>query len=182
MSDIKTKGGVLDLGRIKYWINGHEDQVLFGDVDCYSEEAKAYAKKDQIIVTEPVTGDRLLLFLAEIGYEKQPYGWEEYDEETHMSIDTEFDRYINDEYKKAVKKSDKVGEGLVKNKLFSVPVADGRAWYVVTKVNKNNCNIEWRGFHCDNYRDGTLQWGGSFPHHCIEHHIKCQEGLAKIFG
>lgn len=45
---------------------------------------------------------------------------------------------------------------------FSVGVGDGYAYYVVTKVAKVNCTVEWRGFCPDNYRDGFFGFGGTF--------------------
>jgi hypothetical protein len=175
------KSEIPDLDRIKYWFPNNKSHVFFGDVERYSDEAEAHAKKGQIIVADPITGDRLLLFLAEIEYKKQPFSWGEYDEETRMPIDTEYDRYINDAYKKAIKKSDAAGKGMVKDKLFTIPVADGSAWYVVTKVNKKSVKIEWRGFCPDQWTDPTLGYGGSFPHNCIEQHCEWADVRKKMF-
>ena len=120
--------------------------------------------------------------MSDIEYEKQPYSFGEYDQETNMSIDTEYDRHINDAFKEAQAKSEKAGEGISKDKMITVPVAFGRDYYVITKVNKKSVHIEWRGFCADNWHDRTLGWGGSFPTHCIESHVRFTDGLKRIFS
>ena len=67
-------------------------------------------------------------------------------------------------------------------KIFSIPAGDGFAWYVVTKVTAKTATVEWRGFHCDNWRDITLDCGGTFPRSVIERHVRRCEGLRRIFG
>jgi hypothetical protein len=67
-------------------------------------------------------------------------------------------------------------------KIFSIPAGDGFAWYVVTKVTAKMATVEWRGFHCDHWRDLTLDYGGVFPRSVIERHVRRCEGLRRIFG
>jgi len=176
MSDIPK------LGRLKFWPKWNDKDIRFGDVSRYSEEAKESWQSRNLLIENPIDGTLMEVPIDDITYEEQPYGWEEYDPETHNFIDTEYDRYINDSQKEAEKKSVSVGKGVVKDKLFSVPVADGCAVYVVTKVNKKSVKIEWRGFHPDRWVDGTLGYGGSFPMHCIEGHVRREDGLREIFG
>jgi hypothetical protein len=171
-----------DIGRIKYWSKIAKGDILFGDVDSYGDEVKAYWKKGQILICDPVTGQDTLADLEAIEYEKQPFGWTEYDTVTNMSIDTEYDRYINDAYKAAMALSDSLPDGVVKGKLFSVGVGDGSASYVVTKVNKKSVKIEWRGFCPDQWVDQTLGYGGSFPKHCIERHCDWADTRKKMFA
>jgi hypothetical protein len=52
---------------------------------------------------------------------------------------------------------------LAPGSLFSVGVADGQAWYRVTKVGRTSTRIAWRGYGCDSYTDTVLGWGGSLP-------------------
>jgi hypothetical protein len=47
-------------------------------------------------------------------------------------------------------------KGFGPGKIFSIPAGDGLAWYVVTKVTAKTATVQWRGFHCDNWRDLTL--------------------------
>lgn len=80
----------------------------------------------------------------------------------------EYYKYVEDELEKAQRLSDSLGAGIRVGKLFSLGVADGSAWYVVTKVNKTTVKIEWRGFCPDHYHDQVLGGGGSFPRRMIE--------------
>ena len=73
-------------------------------------------------------------------------------------------------------------KGFGPGKMFSIPVGDGLAWYVVTKVTAKTAAVAWRGFHCDNWRDLTLDHGGAFPRGVIEQHVRRYEGLERIFG
>jgi len=74
----------------------------------------------------------------------------------------EFHAFITSEHKKAVELSDSLPEGVFVGKAFSVGVGDGSAWYVVTKVGKRKCSVEWRGFCPDRYFAPVLGSGGSF--------------------
>lgn len=71
------------------------------------------------------------------------------------------DKHVYDTYLKVKTASPKIfGVG----SLFSMPVADGQASYIVTRINKTTTKIEWRGFGGgDRYTDRCLGWGGSFP-------------------
>jgi len=60
--------------------------------------------------------------------------------------------------------------------LFQIGVADGYAWYVVTKVNKKTCRVEWRHFGGDGYQDHHFGLGGSFP---IQDVSRYTEGFKK---
>lgn len=159
-----------DIGRIKYWPKLDKKDIRFGEVQKYGSESEKLWAEGKVVIEDPVTGQETLTLLVDIGYEEMPYRWDKQDSETWLPIDTEYDRYINDAFKEHIRKSDKAGKGIVKDKLFTVPVADGSAYYVVTKVNKKSAHIEWRGFCPDQWHDGTLGWGGSFPLHCLEHH------------
>lgn len=52
---------------------------------------------------------------------------------------------------------------LYKGDLIAVGVADGCAWYVVTKVHRKNADIEWRGLSPDRWVDQRYGYGGRFP-------------------
>jgi len=92
---------------------------------------------------------------------KMPFSsYENIDPVTGMPTDTEYDRFINDAYGKALKAHMAAGEGVKKEKMCHVPVGDGYAVYVITKVNPKGtrCTLEWRGFGgADNYVDA--RWG-----------------------
>lgn len=76
------------------------------------------------------------------------------------SFDDEYHHFINAEYEKAKELSASVPKGQIKvGSMFNFVVGDGRAYYVVTKVNKKTCNVEWRGFGADTYTDHYFGWG-----------------------
>ena len=91
-----------------------------------------------------------------------PSQYGKWNPDTQMWEDSdEFQSFIQDEMKKAETKSDSLTKFDV-GAMFSVGVADGSAYYVVTKVNKRTCRIEWRGFCADRWVDQFFGYGGSF--------------------
>ncbi|MEE9540812.1 MAG: hypothetical protein V3V85_04875, partial [Candidatus Thorarchaeota archaeon] len=74
------------------------------------------------------------------------------DEGSIAIFDDEYNKFIEKEYRKALKKS-KALNGCVSGKLFKVGVADGYATYIITRAGKRNVTIEWRNFACDSYYD-----------------------------
>ncbi len=94
----------------------------------------------------------------------------------------EYDRFVRAEYDRAQALSDSLGETLAPGKLFSIGVADGQAWYVVTKVTPKTCTVEWRGFCADRYTDQVLGWEGTFPRRVIEPLAIRQHRLRSIFS
>jgi hypothetical protein len=63
-----------------------------------------------------------------------------------------------------------------------VPVGDGYAFYLVTKVNPRTCDVEWRGFSPDRWTDQVLGYGGRFPRERIEPLVARESALDGIFG
>jgi hypothetical protein len=90
--------------------------------------------------------------------------------------------YMDAAYDEAKAKSDALGNQLKAGKLFSVGVGDGRAFYVVTKVNPKTCDIAWRGFCPDRYTDQVLGWGGRMPRERIERLVVRQDAIDSVFG
>jgi len=156
-----------DLYRIKFWFKSNPDIVRYGEVQTYHEEAKqAWADGHKLVVADALTGHLVLVPYdhADIVIEKQPLGWGKYDEETRMSLDTDYDKYLCAEYKKQMKIQRKAGKGVKAGKLCSIGVADGCATYVITKVNKKTCKVEWRAFGGgDNYVDHRWGYGKTVP-------------------
>ena len=73
------------------------------------------------------------------------------------------------------------GKELQAGHLFHVPVADGRASYIVTRVIRTACSIEWRGWNNeDRYTDHHFGFGGKFPVAEIIRYVR--PGVAKLFG
>jgi len=95
---------------------------------------------------------------------------------------SEYDKFVNTEFEKTLKISDGLPEGLVVGKLFSIGVADGKAWYLVTKVNKKTCHIEWRGFCSDRYFDRHFGYGGKFDIKEVSRCTGWDDTLKKMFS
>ncbi len=75
----------------------------------------------------------------------------------------EYHQFVHNAHKAADKLSRGLPEGILVGKLFSVGVADGSAYYVVTKVGKTTAKVEWRGFCLDRYMDQVLCAGSTVP-------------------
>lgn len=142
--------------------------VHYGIVQRFSEDAKdRYLKTKQLTVTEAVTGNPFYLDEDDVTPIKTAHNDEYYQHLVAMQM-------------AAQTKSDTLPDGCVKGKLFRVDVADGYAWYVVTRVSKKTAHIEWRGYSPDNYMDLTLGYGGKFDREIIERHIARTEGWRKL--
>lgn len=86
-------------------------------------------------------------------------------------------------FDKEIAKAAQLPPGLCAGKLFSIPVADGEAYYEVVKVFKKTVRIKWRqDLSLDDYRDWMLEDGGSFPRNKIEPLVVGQEELSKILA
>ena len=94
----------------------------------------------------------------------------------------EYQQYVRAEAKKACALSDSLPPGVQVGKMFSIGVGDGQADYVVTKVMRSNCQVEWRGFSMDRWTDHHFGWGGSFPIKDIARYVGQAEAMAKLFG
>ena len=93
---------------------------------------------------------------------------------------TEYEKYVENKLKKAIEKTHQIKNGIL-GCTFSLPVADGRAWYEVIKENKKTCVVEWRGYGVDNYTDGILEFGGTFPKKIIKSIIDREKAIYNIF-
>jgi len=94
----------------------------------------------------------------------------------------EVDKFVKAAFDKAYEASKELPDGLVVGKLFSIGVGDGQAWYLVTKVNKKTCHIEWRGFCPDRWTDRHFGQGGKFD---VEEVARCtgwNDALKKMFS
>ncbi len=93
----------------------------------------------------------------------------------------EFHAYLEKEFEAARKVSEALPEGFQVGKLIQTSVADGYAFYVITKVGRKNIHIEWRGFSPDRWHDQVLGAGGSFPRHAIDGLVRAADGFKKLF-
>ena len=176
---MKTRAnGMPDLYQVK-WRRGKGCRWRYGVADSFGKEAEdAWKKARAIWVSDSIlpSGDWVYVDRDEIV--EIPFS-SEYNKELGCMND-EYSKHIVKEFQKAQEKSKKA-TGLV-DKMFSVGVADGSAYYVVVKENKQTVKIAWRGFCPDRYHDAMMQWGGTFPKDRIADLIRRQEGLAALFA
>lgn len=104
-----------------------------------------------------------------------------FDMATHEWVDQdEYQTYVAQQSKAADALSDSLPDGVQVGSLFSIGVGDGSAYYVVTKVNKKTCRVEWRGFCPDRYTAPILGWGGTVQISQIEGYVR--RAKAKLFS
>ena len=149
------------------WLDG--SQVRYGI--CYgtygSYHSKNMPRPGHVYVGEAISGR--MYEIPEVNLTDIPFDYGKFNHETgEFENCDEYHTHVQNEYKKAAMVSKALGPGLKLGKLFSIGVADGAAWYVVTAITKKSCTIEWRGYDFDRYQDQILRWGGKFPRNCIE--------------
>lgn len=142
------------LNQVK-WTNA-EGQTFYGMV-AYPEERDG----DSILVHDivlPVSD-----WVPEKDLVEIPFNFGTYDRTTGDFIDC--DEYMtkrNEFLKEAQKTSDELEEFGV-GAMFRIQIADGYAYYVVTRVGRENCDVEWRGYCPDNWYDQILGVGATMP-------------------
>ena len=156
--------------QLKYRKNGARNWK-YGQQRVYGDDAKAHWKTNRHILIEdavfPVCHviDPTFYEIIDI-----PFAWQNKDE---------YNTFIDKAFKKAQKKSDEA-DGLV-NKMFSVGVADGLAWYVVVKENKKTLRVELRNFCPDGYMDQYMGMGGTFEKSRLLPMIEWQGKMTDLF-
>jgi len=159
-----------DLYHVK-WYDGNTNKWHYGCVDRFSAASiQYYNDGQQVIVADAVLPTRYVLnvdALTEI-------------RSTFNPLD-EYHQYVEDEYHKAKDFAERLPDGLHVGKLLSVPVGDGCAFYVVTKVNKKTVDIEWRGFSPDRWVDFRFGDGGREKREIIEALVRREDGMRRLF-
>ena len=144
----------------------------YGVVDRFSPASIQYYEEERcVIVDDAITPDRYVLnvdALTDI-------------QSTFNPLD-EYHQYLEDEYHKAKDFAESRPDGLHVGKLLSVPVGDGCAFYVVTKVNKKTVDIEWRGFSPDRWIDFRFGMGGREKRDVIEALVRREDAYRRIFA
>ena len=153
----------------------------YGIVRNYDDTAKEAAKRGELIVDDAVLPVAYRVKESDVTDIEMKFG--RLDLASGRFVDSdEYHTYVGDEYAKAEKLSKSLGKGVKVGKLFAIGVADGSASYVVTKVNKKTCKVEWRGFCLDRWVDHWLGYGKTVPLKDIERYVGAEEALADIFG
>lgn len=158
-----------DLYQVKWY---HGGKWKYGIVDQFTPASiQYYNDGQQVIVDDAITTERYVLnvdALTDI-----PITWNPKDEYT---------QYVEDQYLIAKGKADALPEGLHPGKLFSVPVGDGVAYYVVKKVNKKTVDIEWRGYSLDRWVDFRFGVGGREKRDVIEAFVRREDAMRAMFA
>jgi len=95
----------------------------------------------------------------------------------------ELETYVDNEFNKARKLSDSIKRGIKPGSMIGIGVADGSAWYVVTKVKGTKCDVEWRGFNPDRYFDHYFGAGRkNVPLADIKRYVDGHRRSVEIFG
>lgn len=169
-----------DMYQVKFRVTGHK-KWTYGILSKYASDAKEEWEKGNILVEDAILPVCHVVPYNQCELVSIPYTPAEWNDETkRFEQKDEYHKYVEEQFKKTREKSNKAET--LKDKMFNVPVADGRAYYVVTKVNKKTVHVEWRGFCPDRWRDSVLGIGGKFPKERIESLVKRNEGLAKLFS
>ena len=150
----------------------HGPNVKYGIVDKFGPSSiQYYNEGQQVIVDDAITPERYVLNVDALT--NIPMTWNPKDEYT---------QYVEDQYLIAKGRSDALPEGLHPGKLFSVPVGDGCAYYVVKKVNKKTVDIEWRGYSLDRWVDFRFSIGGREQRDVIEALVRREAAMGALFN
>lgn len=133
------KGQGMGWYRVK-WTDAKTGETMYGIVDPHETEAGGYDKRGLIVVEDAILPKSYAVPVEKL--EQLPCGY---------GPDDEYDAHVD----AAQKEAERVKVG----KLFRLGVADGFASYVVVKVNRKTCVVEWRGFRLDRYVDRWLGYG-----------------------
>lgn len=136
--------------------------------EAHFSDGKRQAAEGKVWIEEAITG--VYYEVPEPDITDIEDKWGTYDRMTGELTDAdEYDMYVNVAYLKAKAKSDALpNRAVVAGKMFQMPIADGSAYYVITRVNKTTVRVEWRGFCSDRWVDRMLGYGGSFRKQDIE--------------
>ncbi len=138
MDQQELKKLALDHYQVKYVTR--DGVTHYGIYDGFHPNAGKWADKGLCIVQDAITPKCYAVPLKDIV-------------DIAGGIDNEFDKFVEAEEKKAMALSDSLPAGVHVGSLFAVGVADGSAYYVVTRKTPRKCDIEWRGFCPDRWKD-----------------------------
>jgi len=157
------------------------DEQKFGILESYSDDAEQAALTGHVVVQDLVTPKRYKVLRSDV----QPVA--KFDnprmEDSFYCMD-EADVVLKDAFKAAQQTAAALPDDgkLHVGQMFSIGVADGSAWYVVTKVNKRTCDVEWRGFCPDRWTDHHFGYGGQFQVSEILRYVESAAAMRKLFA
>jgi len=131
---------------------------MYGDAKGFNK----YAKEGKIVVEHAVFPSAIAIEESQLidiphssnypGMDSLGYWWGRDEFDDYVVLQQILHDIVND----------RCGDKLEVGKLFQVGVGDGYAAYVITKVARVNCTVEWRGFCADRWVDRMFGYGGSF--------------------
>lgn len=159
-----------------------EGAVRYGIVRSYGKEVEAAKARGLLIVEDavlPVAYEVREVDVVDVEV-KLPG---RFDHETGLWADlSEYDTYVQEAWKAAKAVSDAITSGVGVGSMFTIGVADGTAHYVVVKVNKKTCRVEWRGFCADRYYDHHFGIGGMFQLADVTRYVEQDRAMSKLFS
>lgn len=159
--------GLRNAYQLKAVKKSDENRVIFGTLDCYHDRASEFWEEERaILLFETLSGKLYKLPYDNWNFTKIPMNQFEgrVDSETDYYICNDFDVFLNEAFRQAIKRHRSAGEGLKKGKLLNIGVADGIVYYEIVRVNKKTVSIEWRGFGADDYVDRRWGYSATIPH------------------
>lgn len=140
------------------------DRIVYGRLNQYHESAEKCAKEGKVIIEDLETAQPYAINKSEVTPIKGECVVR--DHRTGELIGgNEAQIWLYNQFKAAQKRSDAIPKDTVaEGLLLALSVADGYAYYVVTKVNKRTCKIEWRGYCPDRWFDRRYGYEATIPH------------------
>lgn len=142
-----------------YQVKFTDGKTVYGIAESFSELAKAAINRGNLLIS-----DAIILAQYEVP--------EEDVQDIPMVFNNEYDQFVTEQFNKAKELNDSLPDGVHVGSLFRTPVGDGYAWYVVTKLYKVTCKVEWRGFSLDRLVDHHFGHGGSFLIQEVAKHVR----------
>lgn len=167
--------------QVKFQRNG---KTIFGIVRYASssdKDVQAAKARGEVIVDDAVYPVSYSVKESDLTDIKSEFG--SFDPKTREFVGgDELRQHVQAELKKAVEANEAVTDGVGVGSMFRVGVADGYASYVVTKVNKKTCKVEWRGFGADRYTDHHFGYGGTFKLDDVARYVEGERTMNRIFS
>lgn len=164
---------------VKFTVNG---KTRYGVAREHDKDAKALKARGLVLVEDAVLPVAYEVRESDVvDVEVKLPG--RFDSATGLWTDLgEYDAWVQARYQEAKATSDAITEGVGVGSMFRLGVGDGYAHYVVVKVNKRTCKVEWRGFCADRWHDHHFGLGGSFPIADVARYINGERAMTRLFA
>jgi len=160
-----------DLYYVK-WLDRQSGEWKYGVVDRFSAASIQYYNDGQQVIVDDAIYPIHYVLNVDALTDISP---------TFNPLD-EYHEFIERERDAAHTYARSLPDGVHVGKMLTVPVGDGCAFYVVTKVNKKTVDIEWRGFSPDRWVDFRFRGGGREPKEVIEQLVGREDAMRRLFS